>query len=58
MWGKTHSEEDKHLMINKKYLSSINDDGKDVIFHVFETFILIKDKISQLMISFEQDFSN
>lgn len=52
------TEEDKHLMINKKYLSSINDDGKDVIFHVFETFILIKDKISQLMISFEQDFSN
>lgn len=52
------TEEDKHLMINKKFLPSINDNGEDINFHVFETFILIKDKISQLMISFEQDFTD
>jgi hypothetical protein len=52
------TEDDKHLMINKKFLSSINDNGGDIDFHVFETFILIKDNISQLMISFEQDFNN
>jgi hypothetical protein len=51
------TEENKHLMINKRFLTSINDNGEDINFHVFETFILVKDKISQLMISFEQDFS-
>lgn len=49
------SVSNKHLMFNKSYLSSINDNGNDVEFNVFETFILIKDNISNLMISFEQD---
>lgn len=48
------SESDKHLIFNKNLLSSINDNGKSIEFHVFETFILIKDDISSLMISFEQ----
>lgn len=52
------SENNKHLMFNKSFLSCINDGGKPVQFHVFETFILIKDDISNLMISFEQDFSD
>lgn len=52
------SENNKHLMFNKSFLSCINDGGKLVQFHVFETFILIKDDISNLMISFEQDFSD
>lgn len=52
------SENNKHLMFNKSFLSCINDGGKSVEFHVFETFILIKDDISNLMISFEQDFSD
>jgi hypothetical protein len=51
------TEENKQLSINKKFLSSINDGGKDIDAHVFETFILIKDDESQLMISFEQDFT-
>ena len=48
----------KHLMFNKSFLSCINDGGKPVEFHVFETFILIKDDISNLMISFEQSFED
>ena len=51
-------EKDKHLMFNKSFLGNINDNGKDVDMHVFETFILIKDDISSLMISFEQSFDN
>jgi hypothetical protein len=51
------TESNKHLMFNKSYLSCINDNSDFINFHVFETFILIQDKISQLMISFEQDFS-
>jgi hypothetical protein len=52
------SENNKHLMFNKNFLPCINDGGKSVQFHVFETFILIKDDISNLMISFEQNFEN
>jgi len=52
------SENNKHLMFNKSFLSCTNDGGKTVEFHIFETFILIKDDISNLMISFEQDFSD
>lgn len=52
------NEIDKHLMFNKSLLSCINDNNEDVTFNVFDTFILIKDEISSLMISFEQDFSN
>lgn len=52
------SENNKHLMFNKSFLSCINDNGKDVQFHVFDTFILIQDSISSLMISFEQDFTD
>jgi len=48
----------KHLMFNKSFLGCINDAGKPVEFHVFETFILIKDDISNLMISFEQNFES
>jgi hypothetical protein len=52
------SENNKHLMFNKNFLPCINDNGKPVQFHVFETFILVKDDISNLMISFEQNFEN
>ncbi len=52
------TEENRHLMFNKSFLGCINDNGKPIDFHIFETFILIKDDISSLMISFEQDFSN
>jgi hypothetical protein len=52
------NEKNKHLMFNKNFLPCINDNGNTIQFHVFETFILVKDDISNLMISFEQDFSN
>ena len=41
----------------KKYLSNINSDYPQINFHIFETFILVKDELSNLMMSFEQDFS-
>lgn len=51
-------EDSKHLMFNKSLLGCINDNGSDINMHVFETFILINDEISQLMMSFEQSFDD
>jgi hypothetical protein len=48
---------DRHLMFNKSFLPSINDSEEFVHFYVFETFILTKSSNSNLMISFEQDFT-
>lgn len=45
------------LVFNKSFLSSVNESDK-IEFNVFESFILIKDDISNLMISFETDFSD
>lgn len=47
----------KNLMINKSYLSNI-DNKSDISFHIFESFILIKDDISNLMVSFETQFED
>lgn len=45
------------LMLNKKFLSCINE--MDIIeFSIFETFMLVRDDSSNLMLSFEQDFSS
>jgi hypothetical protein len=46
-----------NLMLNKKFLNCINDNVDKVEFNIFETFMLVKDDISNLMLSFEQDFS-
>lgn len=51
------SDRNTTLMLNKRFLSCINDDGKDVEFNIFDNFMLIRDNISNLMLSFEQDFS-
>ena len=51
------SVSNQHIMFNKKYLSNIDLDKGDIKFHIFENFILIKDDESNLMLSFEQDFS-
>lgn len=48
---------DRHLMFNKNFLPSINDDDEFISFYIFENFILTKDDTSHLMISFEQDFN-
>jgi len=52
---KLEDDRDASLIINKRFLKCIND--MDVIeFSIFETFMLIKDGNSNLMLSFEQDF--
>lgn len=48
--------EDVGITFIKKYLSNINDSKEDIIFDVFETFILVKDENSNLMLSFETSF--
>ena len=44
------------LMLNKKFLSCVNDDD-EVRFNIFDNFMLVKHEDSNLMLSFEQDFS-
>lgn len=52
-------EDDRNasLMLNKKFLGCIKDD-KDIQFSIFDNFMLIQDENSNLMLSFEQDFSD
>lgn len=45
-----------NIIFGKKYLSNIPVNNKFIKFSVFETFILVKDENSNLMISFEQTF--
>jgi hypothetical protein len=45
------------LMLNKKFLACINE-MDNIEFSIFETFMLVKDDNSNLMLSFEQDFSD
>jgi len=45
------------LMLNKKFLSCINE-MENIEFSIFENFMLVKDENSNLMLSFEQDFSD
>jgi hypothetical protein len=47
-----------NLIFNKRFLNCINDSLKTIEFSMFETFILIKDENSNLMLSYEQDFSD
>lgn len=44
------------IIFNKKYLSNLNQDLDTIDFHIFETFILIQDINSKIMLSFEQTF--
>lgn len=45
-----------NLIFGKKYLSNINAELDRINFSVFDTFILVKDNNSNLMLSFEQSF--
>jgi|LauGreDrversion4_2_1035121.scaffolds.fasta_scaffold309810_2 hypothetical protein len=45
-----------NFILNKKFLSCINE-RDEITFHIFESFMLIKDEDSNLMLSFEQDWS-
>jgi hypothetical protein len=46
-----------NLILNKKFLSCIDGEQETITFNIFETFMLIKDSESNLMLSFEQDFN-
>ena len=43
--------------VNKRFLSCITD-SKDIEFSIFDNFMLIQEENSNLMLSFEQDFSD
>jgi len=45
-----------NLILNKKFLGCVND-SDDIQFHIFDNFMLVKHEDSNLMLSFEQDFS-
>ncbi len=47
----------KNIIFSKTFLGNINN-NETIEFHVFENFILNKDKESDLMISFEQTFED
>jgi hypothetical protein len=46
------------LILNKRFFKSIDGDNDEIQFNMFETFILIKTENSNLMLSYEQDFSD
>jgi len=45
-----------NLIFNKRFLNCINAEREKITFSIFETFMLVKDEESNLMLSFEQDF--
>jgi len=50
-------DRNSNLMLNKRFLGCIND-SKDVEFSIFDNFMLVQESNSNLMLSFEQDFSD
>ncbi len=46
------------LILNKRFLSCINDSVDSIEFSMFDSFILVKDEQTNLMLSYEQDFSD
>jgi len=56
--GSFDDDRNASLMLNKKFLGCINDSVDTIEFNIFENFMLVKDDNSNLMLSFEQDFSD
>lgn len=54
--AKTDESRNSSMILNKKFLKCI-DDSKDVDFSIFDNFMLIKDDTTNLMLSYEQDFT-
>jgi hypothetical protein len=54
---KIEEERNSNLILNKRFLSCINDKD-DVQFWIFDNFMLVQDQCYNLMLSFEQDFSD
>lgn len=46
------------FIFNKRFFKCINSDRDEIEFSLFDTFILIKDHNSNLMLSYEQDFDD
>ncbi len=46
------------VILNKRFFKSIKDNGDGVEFNMFDTFILIKEEESNLMLSYEQNFDD
>ena len=55
---KIDADRNSTLILNKRFLSCINDKMDNIEFSIFETFMLVKDNDSNLMLSFEQDFND
>ena len=55
---KLDDDRNANLMLNKRFLGCINESMENIEFSIFDTFMLIKDEHSNLMLSFEQDFSD
>lgn len=47
-----------NLILNKRFLGCINESMDNIEFSIFDTFMLIKDDNSNLMLSFEQSFDD
>jgi hypothetical protein len=56
--GDANKEINYKIVFNKKYLSNINQDIELIDLYMFETFILVKDNNSNLMLSFEQTWED
>lgn len=51
-------ERNSNLILNKKFLSCIDDSVERVEFNIFENFMLIKGEGTNLLLSFEQSFED
>lgn len=51
------SSMNSNLILNTRFLSCINDKMPKIEFLIFDNFMLVRDDNSDLMLSFEQDFS-
>lgn len=51
-------ERNSNLILNKRFLSCIDESLDNVEFNIFDNFMLIKGDDTNLMLSFEQDFSD
>lgn len=59
-WSMNLGDIDKqnaNFIFNKRFFKCINEYSSVVTFHLFDSFILIKGKSSNLMLSYEQDFN-
>lgn len=56
--GTSEDLEYHNLTFLKKYLSNIDDTKEDIVFYIYDTYILIKDDISNLMLSYEQSWDD